>query len=125
MWADDNGDFGTLENVVFSLLEEDEGATAGPLAQLLDGQLPLTPCAAPSSAPVPICLLDFDFQCYKSYPIPEGMYLAPGASFSVPVGQGYFTADGYERIPMQSHFGQQQALVLDPGVGRDTVRFER
>ena len=108
---------GPLEIAVFILLEVDGGAAAGPLAQLLDGQLPLTPCPAPSSAPVPICLLDFDFQCYKSYPIPEGMYLAPGTSFPAPIGQGYFTCDGYERIPCNPTWDNSKPLYWTQASG--------
>ena len=50
----------------------------------------LTPCAAPSSSPVPIWSPEFDLPLYEYYPIPEGMYLSPGASFPVPAGQGYY-----------------------------------
>ena len=118
-----NGVYGPLENVVFFMLEVDEGATAGPLVQLLDGQLPLTPCAAPSSlrapssAPVPICLLDFDFLCYKSYPIRQGMYLAPDTSFPVPIDQGYFTPDGDARNPCNPTLDNSKPLCWTQAAG--------
>ena len=114
----------TLEMAVFSesMLYQDsvEGTAAAPWA-ILDGQLPLTPCSAPSSAPVPTCWLMFgpgsDVPCYNSYPITQGMYLAPGASFPVPIGQGYFTRGGNQRYPCNPTWDNSQPIYWTQASG--------
>ena len=117
---DSAGPSQTLDSVVFAQLYQHsaKGATAAPWAPLLlDGQPPLTPCAAPGSAPVPTCWQGVGVQCYKSYLIPRGMYLAPGASFPVPVGQGYYFASSIGRKPCRPAEDDRQRLYWTQASG--------